>query len=61
MPTTPMGTRSLVILSPFGRVHARITSPTGSGSKATSLTPLAMERMRSDVRRKRSIAAGLSP
>src|SRR5215218_2188646 len=61
IPTTPRGTRTCRRSRPFGRVEPRTTSPTGSGSAATSLTSLAMARTRSGVRVSRSTIASSVP
>ena len=58
---TPSDTRTFCTNSPFGRTDDQITSPTGSGSIATSSKALAMERMRSGVSRRRSTWASVSP
>ena len=55
MPTTPNGTRTWRISSPLASVPPRTTSPTGSGSAATSRSPWAMAPSRSLVSRRRSI------
>ncbi len=46
---------------PLGRVWPRTTSPTGSGSAATSRTSAAMARTRSGVSVSRSIMPSLVP
>ena len=59
--TTPSGTRTLRMSSPFGRRHPSSTSPTGSGSAATWRSPAAMASRRVSVRRSRSSGAGSMP
>ena len=49
IPITPIGTLFLPILRPFGLSHMEITSPTGSSSAATCLTPSAIPLILSGV------------
>ena len=58
MPTTPNGTRTWRSSRPLGRVEPRTTSPTGSGSAATSRRPAAIAR---DPLRGRGAAGRRSP
>ena len=61
MATSPMGTRRRIIFSPFGRSHASVTSPTGSGNLATSSQATAIASRRPWSRRRRSVIAGARP
>ena len=54
MPTTPIGTRTWRICSPLASVEPRTTSPTGSGSAATSRTAWATAATRCGSRASRS-------
>jgi hypothetical protein len=54
IPTTPNGTRSWRSSSPLASVAPRTTSPTGSGSAATSRSPPAMPSIRASSSRRRS-------
>ena len=54
MPTTPIGTRTLVKLNPLANVEPPITSPIGSLSWATCRKPSAIDSMRAGVKRRRS-------
>src|SRR5207245_2465108 len=57
MPMTPIGTRMRPTCIPLGRRHIFVTSPTGSGSAATSRRPTAISLMRLVFSVSRSIAA----
>ncbi len=57
MPMTPIGTRTLRMWRPLGRVHSLSSSPTGSGSTATSRTASAIAARRLGSRVRRSIMA----
>ena len=61
MKMTPRGTRTWVTSSPLGRRLEVMTSPTGSGSAATSSSPFAISSSRFGFKVRRSIAAGLRP
>ena len=61
MPMTPMGTRTFFIRRPLGRVHSRMTSPTGSGSSATWRRPRAMSATRFSLSMRRSSISSLMP
>ncbi len=61
IPITPRGIRILPTRSPLGRVHIRITSPTGSGRRATSFRLAAMPRRTESDRVSRSIMAAERP
>ena len=62
MPITPMGVATRAMSSPLGRVQRASSRPTGSGSAATSSTPLAMASMRASFSASRSSsAAAMSP
>src|SRR5262245_41608398 len=61
MPTTPSGTRTRSIASPFGRVQRAMTCPTGSTRPATSSSPLAMASVRCGSSSRRSRNAALTP
>src|SRR6266542_574203 len=58
MSTTPRGMRTFLTASPIGRRQVAVTSPTGSGSAATSVSALAMpsSRFGSSARRSRKAA-----
>ena len=53
-PTTPKGTRTLLIVIPFGRLQLSIVSPCGEPSAATCSMPAAISSMRRGVSRRRS-------
>src|SRR5579871_3864973 len=59
--TTPIGTRTLRMRIPFGRVHSLIVVPTGSGNSATSRMPHAISEMRFSVSVSRSSIADDKP
>ena len=62
IPTTPKGTRTWRSCSPLARVEPRTTSPTGSGSPATSRSPWAIPSTREASSRSRStMCAGVPP
>ena len=56
-----MGVLIFCNFSPFGRIRLSSVRPTGSGSAATSLNPLAMPSMRLSSSLSRSSIAGESP
>jgi len=58
---TPNGTRTFCTSNPFGRTDDPITSPTGSGSRATSSRARAIDSTPLAVSRKRSTWASVSP
>ena len=60
-PTTPSGVATRSIRRPLGRTKVASTRPTGSGSRATSSTPLAIASMRVGSSASRSRKAGLRP
>ena len=49
IPMTPIGTRTLRMTRPFGRVHSSMTLPMGSGRSATWSRPSAMPAMRASL------------
>src|SRR5437588_724765 len=59
--TTPSGTRTFSMRSPFGRVQPSTTSPTGSGRAATWRSPPAIPSIRAGLRRSRSTTVGVTP
>ena len=65
MPTTPIGMRTWPISRPFGRRHAAIVSPTGSGRSGDLLEPLrhrldalGIQRQAVEERRRRRASGG---
>ena len=54
MPMTPSGTRTRVILRPFGRCQSASTPPIGSSSAATTSRPAAVAATRFSSRASRS-------
>src|SRR6185295_827802 len=60
MPTTPSGTRTRSIKSPFGRVQRASTAPTGSARSATASKPVATASMRCGSSSRRSRNAALT-
>ena len=61
IPTMPMGTRTFSIRRPLGRKEPPSTTPTGSSSWMSFLTPSQMPPIRSSVRVRRSMKPSVSP